>query len=67
MSTNSNYVVFFFLLFFFIAYEKEKKNTEKFRYYQIQARTTIKISKICGTRMCMRFSQLAPGAPFLKV
>ena len=64
MSTNSNYMVFFF----FIAYEKDKKkNTEKFRYYQIQVRTTIKISKICGTRMCMRFSQLAPGAPFLKV
>ena len=33
-----------------------------FRYYQFQVGAIIKVSRIYGTRMCVRFSHLALGA-----
>ena len=62
MSANSKDMVFTYV----IAYEKTNKS-KQFRYYQIQARTMTRTSRICESRICMSFSQLVPGGPFLKV
>ena len=61
MSPNSNYTVFnvFFLLHIT---RKKRHRREMFRYYQFQVRAIIKVSRIYGTRMCVRFSHLALGA-----